>query len=34
MFFENVKITAQQVGNLYIIVLVGAICAKIGLFTE
>lgn len=34
MFFENVKITAQQVGILYIIVLVGAICDKIGLFTE
>lgn len=34
MFFENVKIIAQQVGILYIIVLVGAICDKIGLFTE
>ncbi|MBQ5592747.1 MAG: hypothetical protein IIU80_07350, partial [Clostridia bacterium] len=34
MFFENVKIAAQQVGILYIIVLVGAICDKIGLFTE
>jgi predicted permease len=34
MFFENVKIAAQQVGILYIIVLVGVICDKIGLFTE
>lgn len=34
MFFENVKIAAQQVGILYIIVLVGVISDKIGLFTE
>ncbi len=34
MFFENVKIAAQQVGILYIIVLIGAISDKIGLFSE
>ncbi len=34
MFFDNVKIAAQQVGILYIIVLVGVICDKIGFFTE
>lgn len=34
MFFENVKIAAQQVGILYIIVLVGVICDKVGFFTE
>lgn len=34
MFFENVKIAAQQVGILYIIVLIGVISDKIGLFTE
>ncbi len=34
MFFENVKIAAQQVGILYIIVLVGIICDKVGFFTE
>lgn len=34
MFFENVKIAAQQVGILYIIVLVGVICDKVGIFTE
>lgn len=34
MFLENVIIVAQQVGILYIIVLVGVICDKIGLFTE
>ena len=34
MFLENVKIAAQQVGILYIMVLAGVICDKIGLFTE
>lgn len=34
MFFQNVQIAAQQVGILYIIVFVGMICDKIGLFTE
>lgn len=34
MFLENVRITAQQVGILYILVLVGAICDKVGVFTE
>lgn len=34
MFFENVKIAAQQVGILYLIVLVGLISDKIGVFTE
>lgn len=34
MFLENVKIAAQQVGILYIMVLVGAVCDKIGFFTE
>ncbi len=34
MFFENIKIAAQQVGILYIIVLIGVVCDKIGLFTE
>lgn len=34
MFFDNVLITARQVGILYIMVLVGVICDKIGLFTE
>ncbi len=34
MFFENVKIAAQQVGILYIMVLAGVICDKIGIFTE
>ena len=33
-FLENVKIAGQQVGILYIMVLVGLICDKIGLFTE
>lgn len=34
MFFENVKIAAQQVGILYLIVLVGLVSDKIGVFTE
>ncbi len=34
MFFENVKLAAQQVGILYIIVLIGVICDKVGFFTE
>ena len=34
MFLENVKIAAQQVGILYIMVLAGVICDRIGLFTE
>lgn len=34
MFFENVKTAAQQVGILYIMVLAGVICDKIGIFTE
>lgn len=34
MFFENVKIAAQQVGILYVIVLIGVVCDKIGIFTE
>lgn len=34
MFFENVRIAAQQVGILYIIVFIGAISDKIGLFSE
>lgn len=34
MFFDNVKIAAQQVGILYIIVFVGMICDKIGVFSE
>ena len=34
MFLENVKIAAQQVGILYIMVLAGVICDKIGIFTE
>lgn len=34
MFFQNVQIAAQQVGILYIIVLVGIVCDKIGLFTD
>lgn len=33
-FLHNIGIAAQQVGILYIIVLVGAICDKIGWFTE
>ncbi len=34
MFLDNVKIAAQQVGILYLIVLVGVICDKVGFFTE
>lgn len=34
MFFENVKVAAQQVGILYIMVLAGVVCDKIGIFTE
>jgi len=34
MFLENVKIAAQQVGILYIMVIAGFICDKIGIFTE
>ena len=34
MFFENVKIAAQQVCILYIMVLAGVICDRIGIFTE
>lgn len=34
MFLQNVQIAAQQVGILYIIVLIGIICDKIGLFSE
>lgn len=34
MFLENIKLLAQQVGILYIIVIAGVICDKIGLFTE
>lgn len=34
MFLENVKIAAQQVAILYIMVLAGVICDKIGIFTE
>lgn len=34
MFFQNIQIAAQQVGILYIIVFVGMICDKIGLFTD
>ncbi|MDD6275372.1 MAG: AEC family transporter [Clostridia bacterium] len=33
-FLQNMQIAAQQVGILYIIVLVGIICDKIGIFTE
>lgn len=34
MFFENIKIAAQQVGVLYIMVIIGFCCDKIGWFTE
>lgn len=34
MFFQNVQIAAQQVGILYIIVFIGVICDKTGLFSE
>lgn len=34
MFFDNILIAARQVGILYIMVLVGVICDKIGWFTE
>jgi predicted permease len=34
MFLENMKIAASQVGILYIMVIVGVICDKLGLFTE
>ncbi len=34
MFLQNVQIAAQQVGILYIIVLIGIVCDKIGLFSE
>lgn len=34
MFLDNILIAAHQVGILYIMVLVGIVCDKIGLFTE
>lgn len=34
MFLENIKIAAQQVSILYIMVIVGAVADKLGLFTE
>lgn len=34
MFFSNVKIAASQVAILYVLVAVGAVCDKIGWFTE
>ncbi|HAS38249.1 MAG TPA: hypothetical protein DCS04_06590 [Ruminococcaceae bacterium] len=34
MFLDNILIAARQVGILYIMVLVGVICDKIGWFTE
>ncbi len=34
MFLDNILIAANQVGILYIMVLVGIICDRIGLFTE
>lgn len=34
MFLDNVLIAARQVGILYIMVIVGIVCDKIGLFTE
>lgn len=34
MFFENVKVVSQQVGILYIMVLAGVICDKLGVFGE
>lgn len=34
MFLENIRIAAQQVGILYILVLAGVICDKVGIFTE
>lgn len=34
MFLENIKIAASQVGILYIMVIAGFICDKIGFFTE
>lgn len=34
MFLENAKIAAQQVGILYIMVIAGVVCDKVGIFTE
>lgn len=34
MFLENIRTTAGQVGILYVMVLVGFICDKTGIFTE
>lgn len=34
MFLDNVLIAARQVGILYIMVIVGVVCDKLGLFTE
>ena len=34
MFLDNVIIAARQVGILYIMVIIGVVCDKLGLFTE
>lgn len=34
MFLDNVLIAARQVGILYIMVIIGVVCDKLGLFTE
>lgn len=34
MFLDNILIASRQVGILYVMVLIGIICDKIGLFTE
>lgn len=34
MFLDNFIIAARQVGILYVMVLVGVVCDRIGLFTE
>ena len=34
MFFANMKIAAEQVAVLYIMILVGVVCDKLGVFTE
>ena len=34
MFLENMRIAAEQVGVLYVMVIIGFICSKTGLYTE